>query len=116
MTASSLLCRRRHSPRASPACEDVLHRTLTDRRQGRSIRLLPQEREGQCRFDGQFVATQNALNRFGDDVVLSALDLVKKEVLAKGGMNRFQVLDVDGKRLWIIDDAPVVTALLPDDY
>ena len=80
------------------------------------IRLLPQEREGRCRFDGPFVATRNASNKFGDGVILAALGVVKARVAAEGGLDYFQVLDIGGERLWLIDDASVVTALLPDDY
>lgn len=80
------------------------------------ITLLPQEREGACRFDGRFVATQAAHELFGPAVVRAALGEVKKQVAVRGGMDYFQVLDIDGRRLWIIDDGEIVTALLPEDY
>ena len=79
---------------------------------GTSIRLLPQQREGSCRFNGPFVATRNAVDRFGDRVILTAVEFVRKEALARGGLDYFQVLDVGGERLWLIDDVVVVMALL----
>lgn len=82
----------------------------------RKISLLTQEREGTCRFTGRFVVTRAAHEQFGPLVVLQALCMVQKEVAAKGGLDYLQVLDIDGQRLWIIDDGEIVTALLPEDY
>jgi len=31
-------------------------------------------------------------------------------------MDYLQILEINGERLWIIDDGDVVTSLLPDDY
>ena len=81
-----------------------------------SIRLLPQEREGRCHFNGPFVATRHALERFGDGVILAALELVRKRAARKAGLDYLQVLDVGGEKLWVIDDLSVVTVLLPEDY
>ena len=81
-----------------------------------SIELLPQEKEGACRFNGQFVATRNAVNRFGDEIIVTALRLVHDQVARNNGMDYLQALKIDGERLWIIDDGDVVTALLPSDY
>ena len=80
-----------------------------------AITLLPQEQEGACKFSGRFVATRNAVERFGDGVTLTALELVRKQVALRGGMDYLQVLKVGGERLWIIDDVSVVTALLAED-
>ena len=81
-----------------------------------AITLLPQQQEGTYKFNGPFVATRNALERFGHSAILTALALVKNQVASNGGMDYLQVLDVGGERLWIIDDVSVVTALLPEDY
>ena len=85
---------------------------LTDQK----ITLLTQERDGTCQFTGRLVVTRAAHELFGPLVVLEALVLVRKQVVEKGGLDRLQVLDVEGQRLWIIDDGEVVTALLPEDY
>ena len=80
------------------------------------IRLLPQEQEGECQFSGQFVATSNALNHFGQAAVIAALLILQKKVSEGARLDYLQVFDVNGQRLWIIDDGRTVTALLPDDY
>jgi len=80
------------------------------------IRLLPQEQEGKCRFDGQFVATRNALDKFGQGVVVSALRMLREKVKEGAHLDYLQVFEIGGQRLWIIDDGAVVTALRPDDY
>lgn len=69
-----------------------------------SVKLLPQEKEGGYTFDGQFVATP------------AAHIMLNKEVKLKGGLNYLQVFEIDGERLWFIDDITHVTCLLPDDY
>lgn len=38
----------------------------------KTIKLLPQEKEGQYRFSGRFVATRNAIEKFGEAVIISA--------------------------------------------
>jgi len=81
-----------------------------------ALTLLPQEQEGHCKFTGQFVATRNALEKFGWEVIVAALKLVQEQVAQKGGMDYLQVLEINGDRLWIIDDGEAVTALRPDDY
>ena len=80
------------------------------------IRLLPQEQEGKCTFTGQFVATSNALSHFGQAAVIAALLVLQKKVSEGTCLDYLQVFEISGQRLWIIDDGPVVTALLPDDY
>ena len=85
---------------------------LTDQK----ITLLPQERDGTCQFTGRLVVTRAAHELLGPLVILQALVLVRKQVVEKGGLDRLQVIDVQGRRLWIIDDVSVVTALLPEDY
>ena len=87
-----------------------------DRRLPHNIRLLPQEKSGSCKFEGRFVVTSNALREFGPEVIAQAFRLVKLQVASNGGMDWIQVLEINGERLWLIDDGGVVTALLPEDY
>ena len=81
-----------------------------------SLKLLPQEKEGSYKFDGQFVATPAALDKFGPIVIAAAHIMLNKEVKRKGGLDYLQVFEIDGERLWFIDDVTHVTCLLPDDY
>jgi hypothetical protein len=89
------------------------HRPPTDKT---GIKLLPQEKEGTYRFNGKFVSTRSALETFGEAVILAAYTLLQTEVKRKGGLDYLQVFEVDGQRLWFIDDVSHVTCLLPDDY
>ena len=82
----------------------------------KTIKLLPQEHEGTYRFEGQLVATTAAINKFGDAVIIAAHMTLLKEVKRKGGLDYLQVFDVDGEKLWFIDDVSHVTCLLPSDY
>ena len=82
----------------------------------KTIKLLPQEKEGTYRFDGHFVATPSAIEKFGDAVIIAAHMILLKEVKRKGGLDYLQVFDVDGEKLWFIDDVSHVTCLLPSDY
>jgi hypothetical protein len=82
----------------------------------KTIKLLPQEKEGTYKFDGKFVATQNAITQFGDAVILACHMMLLKEIKRKGGLDYLQVFEVDGEKLWFIDDVSHVTALLPSDY
>jgi len=80
------------------------------------IKLLPQEQEGKCIFDSQFVATRNAIDKFGETVIVAAHIILLKAVKQKGGLDYLQVFEVDGEKLWFIDDVSHVTCLLPEDY
>ena len=85
------------------------------------IKLLPQEQEGKCIFDSQFVATRNAIDKFGETVIVAAHIILLKAVKQKGGLDYLQVFeDIEKKRppLWFIDDGDggATTALLPEDY
>ncbi len=82
----------------------------------RVIKLLPQEQEGKYTFDGQFVATANAIDKFSHAVIIAAHITLLKAVKLKDGLDYLQVFDIDGQRLWFIDDVSHVTALLPEDY
>jgi len=42
--------------------------------------------------------------------------MLLKEVKRKGGLDYLQVFEIDGERLWFIDDVSYVTCLLPSDY
>ena len=84
--------------------------------QKKTIKLLPQEQEGTYMFNGNFVATRNAIEKFGEAVIVAAHIMLLKEVKRKGGLDYLQVFEIDGERLWFIDDISHVTALLPGDY
>ena len=84
--------------------------------QKKVLKLLPQEQEGNYKFNGQFVATSAATEKFGATVIVAAHIMLLKEVQRKGGLDYLQVFDIDGEKLWFIDDVTHVTALLPDDY
>jgi hypothetical protein len=81
-----------------------------------TIRLLPQEKEGTYKFNGQFVVTRNAIAKFGEPVIFAAYTMLRKQVQQKGGLDYLQVFQIDGERLWFIDDVSHVTCLLPEDY
>ena len=82
----------------------------------KTIKLLPQERDGKYTFSGRFVATRAAIEKFGDAVIIAAHIALLKEVKRKGGLDYLQVFEIDGERLWFIDDVSYVTCLLPSDY
>ena len=80
------------------------------------IKLLPQEKEGDYQFSGKFVSTRCAIEKFGDGVIIAAHIILQKQVKQKGGLDYLQVFEIDGQKLWFIDDVTYVTALLPSDY
>lgn len=82
----------------------------------KTIQLLPQEKEGGYQFKGKFVATRAAIEKFGEAVIVAAHITVLKEVKRKGGLDYLQVFEIDGEKLWFIDDVTHVTCLLPSDY
>jgi len=82
----------------------------------KTLRLLPQEQEGTYQFSGNFVSTRNAIEKFGEPVIFAAYTVLQKEVERKGGLDYLQVFEVDGEKLWFIDDVSYVTCLLPEDY
>jgi len=83
---------------------------------GETIKLIPGEKEGTYKFNGQFVATRNAIAKFGEPMILAAYTMLQREVSKEGGLDYLQVLEIDGERLWFIDDVSHVTCLLPEDY
>jgi len=82
----------------------------------KTIKLLPQEKEGNYKFSGQFVATRAAIDKFGHAVIIAAHMMLLKEVKRKGGLDYLQVFEINGERLWFVDDISHVTCLLPSDY
>ncbi len=82
----------------------------------KTIKLLPQEKEGQYQFSGRFVATRAAIEKFGEAVIIAAHITLLKEVKRKTGLDYLQVFEIDGEKLWFIDDVTHVTCLLPSDY
>ncbi len=80
------------------------------------IKLLPQEKEGKYQFSGRFLATRCAIEKFGDSIIIACHVILQKRVQQKGGLDYLQVFEVDGQRLWFIDDVTHVTCLLPSDY
>jgi len=80
------------------------------------IKLLPQEKEGSYKFNGNFVSTSNAIEKIGQETIFAAYLILLKRVAEKGGLDYLQVFEIDGQRLWFIDDVTHVTALLPEDY
>ncbi len=82
----------------------------------KTIKLLPQEKEGTYQFDGKSVSTPAAIEKFGEAVIIAAHITLLKEVKRKGGLDYLQVFDIDGEKLWFIDDCSHVTCLLPSDY
>ena len=82
----------------------------------KTIKLLPQEKEGMYQFDGKFVSTPTAVDKFGEAIVIAAHIMLLKQVKQKGGLDYLQIFDIDGERLWFIDDVNHVTCLLPSDY
>lgn len=81
-----------------------------------TFKLLPQEKEGKYKFSGRFVATRCAIDKFGNPVIFAAHIILQEQVKQKSGLDYLQVFEIDGQRLWFIDDVTYVTALLPDDY
>jgi hypothetical protein len=82
----------------------------------KTIRLLPQEKEGQYQFSGRFVSTHSVIEKFGKAVIIATHITPLKEVKRKGGLDYLQVFEIDGDKLWFIDDVMHVTCLLPSDY
>jgi len=82
----------------------------------KTIKLLPQEKEGSYQFCGKFVATRNAIEKFGEPIIFAACTILQGEIKKKGGLDYLQVFEINGQRLWFIDDVSHVTCLLPDDY
>jgi len=84
--------------------------------QKKTVKLLPEEKEGSYKFNGKFVATRAAIEKFGEAVIIACHMMLIKEVKRKNGLDYLQVFDINGEKLWFIDDVTYVTCLLPSDY
>ncbi len=69
----------------------------------KNIKLLPQGKEGSYKFNGRFVATHAAIEKFGEAVIVAA-----HMMLLKGGVRHSRALDngIRGRagrvtRVWI---------------
>jgi len=82
----------------------------------KTIKLLPQEKEGSYKFSGKFVSTRDAIDKFGEAVIIACYTTLLKEVKRKAGLDYLQVFEIDSEKLWFIDDITHVTCLLPEDY
>ena len=73
-------------------------------------------------FDKNLISTTNALHTFGPSVIFACLLRVQAKAQKMQGIDYLQVFknlsksEFNGKDLWFIEDALVVTALLPEDY
>jgi hypothetical protein len=71
-------------------------------------------------FQKPFVATTAALETFGIETLVACLTQVQRLARGKQGLDYLQVFEQvanpEGPALWFIEDAEVVTALLPSDY
>ena len=65
----------------------------------KTIKLLPQEKEGTYQFSGRFVATKAAIENFGEAVIIACHMMLLKKVKRRGGMDYLRVFDIDGERL-----------------
>jgi hypothetical protein len=74
--------------------------------------------DSRCAFDKQLVATRAALATFGVLPILACHLHLKGLARQHDGLDYLQVFEnrEDGPNLWFIEDAEVVTALLPEDY
>jgi len=82
----------------------------------KTIKLLPQEKEGSYQFSGKFVSMRDAIDKFGEAVIIACYTTLLKEVKRKAGLDYLQVFEIDNERLLFIDDASRVAVLLPSDY
>ena len=82
----------------------------------KTIKLLSQEKEGTYLFNGKFVATRSAIEKFGEATIIACHLTLLKEVKRKDGLDYLQVFEIDSEKLWFIDDVSHVTCLLPSDY
>jgi hypothetical protein len=90
------------------------------------VDLVPQEiglddPSSRFRFDRrekQLVATRGALEEFGPGVIEFCIRVLRCRAEEHNGLDYLQVFLIgrDKKKLWFIEDAQVITALLPGDY
>ncbi len=82
------------------------------------IQLLPQEQSTNAKFDSTIYVTAGFQEKFKNhpDLCIKILREIWKRAASKEGADYFQVAEVNGKKLFIIDDITHVTFLLPEDY
>ena len=70
------------------------------------------------RFRKPFHATPGAIEMFSPPVLVVCLVELQELAVAQGGLDYLQVYETkgDSQNLWFIEDAQVVTALLPSEY
>jgi hypothetical protein len=64
----------------------------------------------------QFAVADGFSDMFGHEVIIAAYIILLKKVRHNRGLDYLQVFEIDGERLWFIDDISHVTYLLPEDY
>lgn len=77
-------------------------------------------RDSRFFFSKKLVATQAAHATFGPELILERYLFLQSQARRCNGLDYLQVFEdhgnPDGPNLWFIEDAQVVTALLPSDY
>lgn len=70
-------------------------------------------------FRKRLLATRAAHDTFGPEIILRCHEALMRLARERSGIDYLQVFvdhTNDERRLWFIEDAEVVTALLPSDY
>lgn len=71
-------------------------------------------------FQKRLVATRAAHHKFGPEIIFRLYLFLQDQASRCNGLDYVQVFEdhanPDGPNLWFIEDAQVVTALLPSDY
>jgi len=67
-------------------------------------------------FNDRFVATRAAIEKFGEAVIVAAHIMLLKEAKPKSGIDYLQVFEVDGEKLWFIDDVRHIACRLLRAY
>ncbi len=82
------------------------------------IKLLPQEQSTNAKFNSTVYVTAGFQEKFKDhpDICIKILNEIRKRVASEEGADYFQLAEVNGEKLYIIDDTTHVTFLLPEDY
>ncbi len=82
------------------------------------VKLLPQEQSTKAKFDSTVYVTAGFQEKFKNhpDVCIKILNQIWERAASEEGADYFQVAEVDGEKLFIIDDTTHVTFLLPEDY
>ena len=84
-----------------------------------NIKLLPQEKTGDSKFDSPIYMTngfQTAFTTKAALVVNAAITEIQRLVNSKEGADYFQSFIADHIKFWVIDDGDHITFLLPEEY